>query len=73
MTATAFTLVAFRVGKFMLPLLGLVGVGALIAAALSNRTPEEYRPAVFIGAAVVVIGLIVLALALAAVGMGRLP
>jgi hypothetical protein len=43
MTPTAFTIAALRAGKFLLPLLGLLGVGALIAMAVSDRTPEAYR------------------------------
>jgi hypothetical protein len=71
MTAFAFTLFALRAGKLLLAVFGILGVGALIAAAISDRTPENYRMPAIIGAAAAVIGLIVLALA--TFGMGRLP
>ena len=69
MTPTLVALVAFRLGRFLLPLLGLVAVGALVAVAISERTPDAYRMPAFVGAAAAVIGLIVLFLA--AFGVGR--
>jgi hypothetical protein len=71
MRAFAFTLFALRAGKLLLAVFGILGAGVLIAAAISDRTPENYRMPVMIGAAAVVIGLIVFALAI--VGFGRLP